>query len=277
MDERAGGKRSREGTAKASSAPTTVFSEEAHDEVSTGPQGEREKGELQREIREELRRRQLKSELLKELRPKTWKDAWAHSDKHPILITLAGFTLTGLTGGWVAVRYQSRGWDRQQLRLIKYRRIEERYNVIGTLVKAVAARDAALREAEWKLQFRPDTPEDEREQLADHFTQGGRDWDAAVATLRRRILIYFRGPQIIKKFEDFAARRNVTTCPQLLTSIHRGLQAPERERAHGIPTPSRFFVPARRPYKRLSLWWSVRLRTHVEFGGRPDIKFEVQH
>ena len=226
MGESPNEKLSQERSAMNSSEPSALVQKEADHQALIVKQDKHEKEQLQKEVQEELRRQQLKTEILKELQPKTWKDAWSQFAKHPIFITLASFTLTGLVGGWVAVSYQSREWDRQQRQLIKYHQIEERYNIIDVLIKAVAAREASLREVTWKLEYRPDMPEDERRKLDEYFAQSRKEWDAAVATLHQRILIYFHEPETLNKFETFAKRQNITTYPQLLASIHYGLKEP---------------------------------------------------
>lgn len=104
-----------------------------------------ERQALIKEIVDELRKDELKEEVLKMKIKPSLLSSFSRFLQHPVVLVVVGFALTGWIGGRLSNAWQLREWDRQQQRLIEIRSIDLKYEIINDVTKAVGERNAAIR------------------------------------------------------------------------------------------------------------------------------------
>jgi hypothetical protein len=177
---------------------------------------EQKKGELKAMIREaldDLSKESIKNEVVRDLTPADSKSSLAQFAQHPAFLLFISFALTGLFGTWISSRLQSREWDRQQDRLIRIKRAEQKYNFVEELTKAIAESNAAERDVlisfdpQWRVGD-PSRQQTRNDRIKFFQEQGGRNWRINSALYRARLNTYFNDPKLVKAFDEIMNRRS---------------------------------------------------------------------
>jgi hypothetical protein len=176
-----------------------------------------EKESLKNEIREALEKESLKREILDELNKP--KNKLAEFFKHPAVIVVITFILTGLLGAWLTAAWQSREWDRQQalqsrewnrqqIRLVQIREIEQRYKIVEDVSAAVTGHDAAARDAlitfTWPINR---LRAEEAPERMKHWRQVNKEWRANSQKLLQTLIVHFKDPRVQLTFEEMLEER----------------------------------------------------------------------
>ncbi|HMG74892.1 MAG TPA: hypothetical protein VK582_15430 [Pyrinomonadaceae bacterium] len=115
---------------------------------------ENEREALITEIVREMKKDSLKQDASKKLTKEGLGELVYDFFKHPAVLLIIGFLLTGcigtfLTNNWHRQewdrqqRIQSKEWERQQRRLLDIKKIDLKYEIIDQLTKAIGERDSA--------------------------------------------------------------------------------------------------------------------------------------
>lgn len=107
--------------------------------VFTGTQREALINEIVHEMRKDLVKQDARTELEQAARLKLISKFF----QHPAVLLVIGFAVTGLLGGWLANSWQSKEWDRQQLRLLVIHGFELKYKLIEDITRSIGERNAA--------------------------------------------------------------------------------------------------------------------------------------
>jgi len=195
------------------------------------PLGKERAPAVDTDVKEELRRQELKKEILAALRSNSLSDHALDLLKHPAFITFVSFALTGLIGAWLAHRWQTNEWNRQQSQQIRFHRIEEAYAIRDAVIKSVATHNAAIRSVTRALEYEPKMSKPGRDKMAQYLRDDRREWDAESEALRLKLSIYFADfPAVVDDYDAFIRRRKMTTYPQIEASIYYGLTEPNSAR-----------------------------------------------
>src|SRR5437588_10226448 len=103
---------------------TTMMSEHSQAQAGIALAEQTDREQLIRDVKDELRRQELKRQILAALRSNSWSDRAADLLSHPAFIIFVSFAL-GLIGGWFERGWQSKEWNRQRWQQIRRHRIEE--------------------------------------------------------------------------------------------------------------------------------------------------------
>jgi len=95
------------------------------------------------EIVHEIRKDSIKEDASSKLKKEDWPKRISKFFQHPAVLIVIGFAITGLIGGWLANRWQSQEWERQQIRLLDINGIGVRYKLIDEITKSLGERNAA--------------------------------------------------------------------------------------------------------------------------------------
>ncbi|HEX8174366.1 MAG TPA: hypothetical protein VF543_04520 [Pyrinomonadaceae bacterium] len=152
-----------------------------------------EKDALKKEVLADLNRQTLKKEIINELQKNDWKISLFDAIKHPIILLLVTFILTN----WIATAWQSREWDRQQSRLVQIKGVEQKYEMMDEIIKAVGDNNSTIIEL---LGFFLRPPEkrslSDMGELERKFQDARRQWNTTIATVDQKLQIYFKSPDV---------------------------------------------------------------------------------
>lgn len=174
-----------------------------------------EKETLKQEVLVELEKQALKKEIVQDLQPTAWNASLARFAQHPAFLLFISFALTGLIGSWLTSSWQSREWDRQQLRLVKIKSIDQKYEVTDEVIKAVGQSNSEVMDA---LNFlrRSDIFDVQRTEFKKEleenraaWAKGYKNWHINSSILDEKLKVYFRDIVIESRFKSIMERRQM--------------------------------------------------------------------
>jgi hypothetical protein len=162
-------------------------------------QEERER--LKKEIIEELERDAIKKDVLSALGKEAWKPSFSKFIQHPVFILIVTFVLTGYLGSKLAAEWQSREWDRQQLRLVQLHNSDLKYGLIDEINKAVGTQYAAIRSVHRSILYSdieaPFSSKNMNEAIK-NWRLKREEWNVDFAILNQKLLAHVNNPDAQK-------------------------------------------------------------------------------
>ncbi|HEX8745797.1 MAG TPA: hypothetical protein VF717_01270 [Pyrinomonadaceae bacterium] len=194
--------------------------------------GNQDREALIKHILEELDRDALAKEIITRLHPPTKKNIFLDALKHPVVLLILGFALTGIVGNWLASFWQNRQWERQQLRQIQLKDVETKYALIDELTRYVEKNNVAGRDVYGSCCVgRPELDESSYKDTITKLEVWGTaidSWRSYSPILERKITLYFRDPEIHKLFKEI--RVIGLKLKDIYNSLKRLYKDPEKNR-----------------------------------------------
>jgi hypothetical protein len=167
---------------------------------------------LKKEVLAEIQRESLKKEIVRDIQTPGGKFSFQRLTQHPAFLLILGFVLTSLVGAGLTAYWQTKQWEKQQSRLVQLKGIEQKYEIIEEVTKAIGESNAAEQDVIFALSFnwRLDDPRrfEERDRRIDYWReQGGRTWRVNTAIIEQRLAIRFNNPAILDTFNRMMERR----------------------------------------------------------------------
>lgn len=168
-----------------------------------------DKEQLKREVLEELERDELKGEIVRELKPAPEKGGLSKGLQHPLVLLVVGFIMTGVVVQFLASSWQSREWNRQQTRLAQLREVDQKYEVINEVNKALAEINAAENSVLrlFTNSLRADELTTEERERETNWGQAKKNWDVASGVLRQKVAVHFKDRQALALFDMIVSRK----------------------------------------------------------------------
>lgn len=169
---------------------------------------ELDKEVLKGEVLAELEKENFKKEIVNELQSTKSKSSLSSITKHPAVLLIIGFALTGFVGTWLASSWQKREWDRQQSRLVKIRGVDQKYVVIDETIKAMAENNSIIGEFLGYLSNAEDFKYSKKfDDYVIDYAKKREEWRASSSIIEQKLLIYFRNPQIHELYRQILKER----------------------------------------------------------------------
>jgi hypothetical protein len=169
---------------------------------------QQEKEVLKDEVLAELGKENLKKEIVAELQSTNRKYSFSSVTKHPAVLLIIGFVMTGIVGTWLTSSWQQREWDRQQSRLVKIRGVDQKYAVIDETIKAIGENNSVVVEM---LRYLINAEGYKYpKQFDEYVIEYGSKRDSGRITssiIQQKLLIYFRNPKIPELFQQIVSER----------------------------------------------------------------------
>lgn len=140
--------------------------------------------------------------------------------RHPLVLLILGFVLTGILGTWITLGFQSREWkwqqeiqssewNKQQIRLVQIREVDQKYGIIDEVTKAVVEHDSAAMDAVGTLTWKQGDRRrlDEGPERLKHWDQTSKEWRVTSQKLLQKLIIHFKNPRVQLIFEAAIERR----------------------------------------------------------------------
>jgi len=170
---------------------------------------------IKREVLEQLKLESINEEVAKEPQGANAGFSFSQFAQHPAFLVIVGFVLTGIVGNLLLSYWQQREWERQQIRLVQIRGIEQKYAVIDEIAKAIGEHNSAaqnvvvvvLRDLDDNTRLNSELPE-----LSKGWDTARRDWRGSSSILKQKLIVYFKNKEARELFEsirDLKRRMNV--------------------------------------------------------------------
>lgn len=157
---------------------------------------------LDRLNREKQDRDALKEEILEEIRKEAAKKKPSFF-QHPAVLLVIGFLLTGGVGTWLTSYWQSKEQAKQQAEQAHKRAVEQKYEVMEQLNKAVAEVYTAGHVIINLLSY-DHRPQDFPKELTERdafWKQARRNWSVASLVLEQKLSVHFKDDEAKKVYE----------------------------------------------------------------------------
>jgi hypothetical protein len=138
--------------------------------------------------------------------PNTTRTSFDSLIRHPVVLLLIGFALTGLLGQWIASSWQRREWDREQSRLIVIKTLDQKYGMVEELLEATGENSATVRDFLLWLEMTPRLPQD-HDAYEETLKRSFQNSSSSASVVEQKLKIFFRTPEVQSLFAQIKSRR----------------------------------------------------------------------